>query len=382
MKIIKNPGRPKCMFCKSEDTFHMGWKVVDGDRRKVYRCKSCRHRFTPKPMPKEILSIPPYEKLLSGSYPSRNWSMYNLAQKKEKLVVFKLISDAVDFMCIPYRYKGKGRPNVDFADMVKICCYKVFCNFSARRINSDLIIARALGYIEKVPTFTLADKYMRMESMTPYFERLYKTLAVPVIQLENNFLVDSTGFSTFGKRRWLDARMDIRERRDYLKLHIMSGVMTKVITSAQISEGTANDSPYFEILSRETAQRFTIRQAIGDAAYLSRNNCAIVEELGGEPYFMVKSNTRRFGKIGGYAWKNMINQFVNNTEEFMKIYHQRSIVESVFSMMKRKFSPHVRSKTFAGRKNEILCKVIAHNASVLCHVIFALNLRIDFELKR
>ncbi len=42
-------------------------------------------------------------------------------------------------------------------------------------------------------------------------------------------------------------------------------------------------------------------------------------------------------------------------------YHKRSNVESAMSMIKAKFSEHIRSKTDAAIVNELLCKVLCHN---------------------
>jgi hypothetical protein len=43
----------------------------------------------------------------------------------------------------------------------------------------------------------------------------------------------------------------------------------------------------------------------------------------------------------------------------------RSIVETVFSMIKGKFGDSVRSKTDVGQVNEVLAKVLCHNICVL-----------------
>src|SRR3989338_1309628 len=194
--------------------------------------------------------------------PSRNWSIYNQAMTKEKFIAFKLISDAVDFMQIPFCYKGNGRPHLDHSDMLKACIYKVFCNASSRRSIPELHVAKALGYLNHVPSFNMMTYYTRQENMSPYFERLYKILAMPMIDIENNFAADSTGFSTFAKRRWCEAKLDEVARRQYVKLHIMSGVLTKVVTSARVTKGYANDSPFFEQLTKETAERFLLKQIV------------------------------------------------------------------------------------------------------------------------
>jgi transposase len=65
-------------------------------------------------------------------------------------------------------------------------------------------------------------------------------------------------------------------------------------------------------------------------------------------------------------WTKMYHMFCLQKEEFLRHYHQRSNVESTFSMVKRKFGDSVRSKTDIAMKNEVLAKLICHN---ICCVI-------------
>jgi len=75
----------------------------------------------------------------------------------------------------------------------------------------------------------------------------------------------------------------------------------------------------------------------------------------------------------------MVWMFQKHPEEFAKYYHQRSNVESTFSMIKRKFSPFIRSRKSVSQRNEVLCLVVCHNISVLITCIFELNLDVNFE---
>jgi Transposase DDE domain len=70
------------------------------------------------------------------------------------------------------------------------------------------------------------------------------------------------------------------------------------------------------------------------------------------------------------AWTRMYHMFVWQRDTFLSHYHQRSNVETTFSMIKRKFGDSLRSKSDTGMVNEVLCKVIAHN---LCCLISALH---------
>jgi hypothetical protein len=64
----------------------------------------------------------------------------------------------------------------------------------------------------------------------------------------------------------------------------------------------------------------------------------------------------------------MFHYYQFRREEFLKHYHQRSNVESVFSAIKRKFGDNVRSRSDTAKVNEALAKLVCHN---LCCVILS-----------
>ena len=70
--------------------------------------------------------------------------------------------------------------------------------------------------------------------------------------------------------------------------------------------------------------------------------------------------------------------FLFNREEFPLHYHQRSNVETTFSMVKAKFGTKVRSKTETAQVNEILCKLLCHNLCCLVHATYELGIEATF----
>ena len=84
-------------------------------------------------------------------------------------------------------------------------------------------------------------------------------------------------------------------------------------------------------------------------------------EPGGTAFVPFKVNSND----GDGVWGKMFHYFQFRREEFLKHYHQRSNVESVFSAVKRKFGDAVRSKTDTAMTNEVLAKFIAHNICVV-----------------
>lgn len=314
---------------------------------------------------------------------SQNWPAYNAAQCSEKPRVIELLASLSEIVRKPPHHKG--RPSLPLGDMVFAAVYRVYTGFSSRRFTSDLEEACKAGIIHRVPHFNSVTNYLSKTEMTSVLEQLVTLSSLPLRSIETTFSPDSSGFSTSRFLRW-HSRKHGREtdNREWVKAHVLCGVRTNVVISAMVSGWSANDSPYFEPLLRRAAEaRFGIREVVADKAYLSHRNVETVARLGGVPFIPFKTNTVE-PRQDGSMWSRMRHFFRFNREVFLKHYHQRSNVETVFSMIKGKFGSSVRGRSFEAQANEVLCKVICHNLCVLVHVMFELGIRPDFvaELKR
>ena len=65
----------------------------------------------------------------------------------------------------------------------------------------------------------------------------------------------------------------------------------------------------------------------------------------------------------------------------MEHYHQRSIIETAYSMIKGKFESALRSKSNTGQINEVLCKGLCHNICVIVHAMHELGIELYFGSK-
>jgi hypothetical protein len=155
----------------------------------------------------------------------------------------------------------------------------------------------------------------------------------------------------------------------------MCGVKTNIVTSVEITGGTANDSPLLPQLVTATAARFPVAEVSADKGYISSRNLAAIAAVGATPYIPFKVNS---GASGPELWRRMYHYFHLNRDDFLSHYHKRSNVETVFSMIKRKFGDAVRSKSDTAQVNEILCKVLCHNLCVVIQSIYELGVEATF----
>ena len=157
--------------------------------------------------------------------------------------------------------------------------------------------------------------------------------------------------------------------------HAMVGVNTNVITAIKVTGSDANDCPELPALVKTTAERFTLAEVSADKAYLSHANLAAVEAASAVPYIPFKSNSKAAGPA---AWKRMWGMFMYRSDEFLAHYHARSNVEATFGAMKRKFGASVRSKNPTAQVNEVLCKALCFNLSMLVHAMHELGIQPEF----
>ena len=293
----------------------------------------------------------------------QNWPMYNEAQQTEKYRFQKLLFDLCRGLPNP-KQTGAGRRWTPMADMAFACALKVYTTVSSRRFACDLKDAHECGYLSHLMNSVSVCSFLENDVLTPVLKNLIVQSSLPLSMFETNFAPDSSGFSTSRFVRWYDEKYGCeRSSHDWVKAHAICGVKTNIVTAVEIGERDAGDSPFFKPLVEKTAEHFTVQEVPADKAYLSHDNLAVVNGLGGTAFVPYKVNSQA-GEAGS-LWEKMYFYFQFRRDEFLKHYHLRSNIESTFSMVKAKFRDHVRSKTNVAMKNEVLCKFLCHNICVV-----------------
>lgn len=293
---------------------------------------------------------------------TQDWTAYNAAQSSEKDKLQSLLSDLCGSIVEPAR-TGCGRKPHSVKDSIFSMVFKVYSTFSSRRFSSDLREAHERGYLSRPIPGMKTVQFFENAELTPILKRLIHLSSLPLKTVETEFAIDSSGFGSSRFERWIDEKYGTpRKKAVWVKTHIACGVKTNIVTAVRILDKDAGDSPQFVPLLKETADGFKIGEVSADKAYGSVENFEAVANCGGAGFIAFKSNTT--GAVGGH-FEKAFHYFSFKKEEYLNHYHKRSNVESVFSMVKRKFGGEVRSKTDAAMVNEVLCKLLAHNLCVL-----------------
>jgi len=178
-------------------------------------------------------------------------------------------------------------------------------------------------------------------------------------------VVDSSGFGLKTSSSWFDIRIRrVSKRKDHMKLHIVIDADTLAIMHFTITGWRGSDTKEFQRLIRYLPK---LGNAFGDKAYSSRKNCTLVDTKNGTPYLCFKSNATG-KKKGSAAWKISFKAYSDDPDAWLSEYHTRSIVESVFSSIKRCWGATIRSRKGWHVRREISIKVLAYNVKRILYV--------------
>ena len=345
------------------------------------------------------------EPVLHRVYP-RNWHLYNQAQMHEGQDFLALLGGVADLANLEEARSlpavVRGRPRCPLGAVVFSLLCKAYYGLSARRLHSQLDNAVRLGYLRALPSgllgahaatasssssesmyawipqFNTVNYYIRSSWLTRILIELITVSAMPLRGVETDFAVDGTGWSSHLFARWLDHRSESEARRHgWVKLHLITGVRTNIVTAAVVSPSAHHDNVYFPGLVSKTARHFRVRQVTADMAYSSHANYELVRQLGAELFVPFKSNTVP-ARADGSAWSEAWQVFNDQLDKFNDEYHRRSNVESTNSSLKRKFPAQLRSKSFQGQFNELLCKLVAYNLVAVAREVRMLGIVPDF----
>lgn len=291
---------------------------------------------------------------------------YNAAQTNEVRLFDSLLADLMAGIEEPAQ--GMGRPRIPLRDALFCATQKVYSQLSSRRATGLFGNAAERGQLDRAPCFSVSSRLLNRKDATPILHDLIEQAAKPLAALEDSFAVDSTGFRTTTFGSYCQEKHGQTQKNIWLKAHFLSGVKTHAIVKVAITDSNgkgSGDSPNFApLVLAADAAGFNLQEVSADKAYSSRANHDVVGEVGGKAFIPFKSNAT--GKQrGSQLWRKAFHMFQANRAEFDARYHKRSSVESTNSAIKRKFGDYLRSKNRIAQENELLCKVLAYNLTVL-----------------
>jgi hypothetical protein len=215
--------------------------------------------------------------------------------------------------------------------------------------------------------------YIRIKEMhfTQIRRRILKVKpSIGNLNLDNNnhdnkpitVIVDASGLTITKKGDYIEQKW-IRNKKEFIKLHIAVDAKSEKIVSFRVTKGNVHDSRKFSPMIKEISEEYDIDKVYADKAHDNRRSFNLLDNLNIEPSIQIRKNasTKAKGcplrrdevllirKLGYERWKQL------------KDAGRRWIAEIVFSSLKRVLGEDLLSKKFKAQKVEAGLKVMLYN---------------------
>jgi IS5 family transposase len=222
-------------------------------------------------------------------------------------------------------------------------------------------LQRMLG-IKKIPDYSTSCKFLkRIEK--DLLRRLIRACARILTIFESKSIIDSTGFSLTNPSHYYLKRINGKSPKNFVKTSLLVDSRMRIVLNAEAHSKNSHDINDFIPLIREMSG--VVKNILADKAYDSSNVLEYCRLNNISPMIPVREwkNFRNgYGAtphIGGKLRKKMFVKF--NEKE----YHQRNIVESINSAIKRTLGSSVLARSSENQEKQALLKTLTYNLKII-----------------
>ncbi|MEK6912885.1 MAG: transposase [Nanoarchaeota archaeon] len=269
---------------------------------------------------------------------SIKWKNYNLSQINEVKILDKITS-LVDFSKLR-ETKSFGRPLTNPKDLSKAILVAELLSLPERQAQGWInLLASKVGITSFLDDRTIGRAYNRLEVL-----QILKQVFEQTKTCDGVLSGDGTGIETTRKQNY---ETEKKKTENYL---------VSIVDSREIVQA-------FEMNNKECPAMHSLILSVKgdilclDAGFVDRELTKKISELGMKPFIFPKKNLNLNGSI---YWKAMFLDLFYKTQEWLRIYHQRSHAESFHSSFKRKNKPLMKFNSFS-KLVQLTARIIIHN---------------------
>lgn len=310
----------------------------------------------------------------------RDWFRYTEAQVNEMNDFLVLVKNMVDVTMEKLDYitesKVSGRQHKSPFNLAKAVLLQQYFEASNRVAASLVQVFKEKVGITEDLTYKDIERAYSHRDVQDILDRIILMTNEPIKDKETKFSIDGTGMPTSIKQNY-ESDNAAKKASGYDMLIGMIGVEHKMFSAFGIGEH-GGESPWLMPLLDQTSQVFgSINLVVGDAAYLSRDNCTFIESVDAKPRIFPKSNTV-INAGGSPAWKRMLVDFINDAQSWLSDYHNRSSSESTNYSLKCRSPRPLLKRRDDRRYGEIGAKITAHNIRQLGYIHYTHNISVPW----
>lgn len=262
----------------------------------------------------------------------------------------KFIDEASELVeSIPKRFSKFSNKIFDNHQLVILLVLKQKLRTTYRGLIEILKVAETLRLaigLNRIPHHTTLVKFAKKIS-----KNLLRLLFPP--KNVSKVAVDYSGFELEAKSYYYRKRFFMfSKRRNFMRTCLLVDTDRQLILDHVINHKQGNDNTEFIKLLRDC----NVRYVTADKGYSSKaNRRFVLYKLNAIPMIPYK-RTEGVYRINHGRVKL---KFDDN------IYHQRSKIETVFSVLKRKYSSTLKGRTYLSQQKELILRLIAYNVDRL-----------------
>jgi len=262
---------------------------------------------------------------------------------KEEIKLINKVKCSLKRLGCPRYFHHFGPKTYEFYQHVVALLLKEVFKLSFRRVSNLL---NMLGI--EVPTYS---SLCITRKKIPLY--LWKKFLQITVEFESYLVaVDSTGFSRTNPSWHYVKRIDKKNPvKRFIKLSALFDTRRKKFLAIRIRSKPRHDIKDVNYLLRH---KRSFKKLLGDSAYDAESLHKLAYEKGIVTVIKPRKNVKK-----GFYRKKQMKEYRKRT------YHRRSMIESGFGSLKRRYGSCLLAKAISTQRAEIYCRVIAHNLNLL-----------------